>query len=1264
MRHNRPKISDNTAQTRPLTHRHRSTRLEQAMKSKHLIYQITALLLLVQMAPTAIADSWTTKVISRGKFSTTANAGSAGAWQTVVSGNGRFIAYSSDATDLVPDVDDRNSDPDLYLQDRLSGDIVLVSHAAGQALQTADDSAGAVALSDDGEWLVFVSRANNLISGVTDSSGFHEDAYLYQRSTGQTTLISRSASNPMFTAGGNTYPLQMSPDGSKILLVSSASNLVSGLTDHNGVDDLFLFDRNTGTFTLVSRAAGSATTTANSHSSLPVMTPDGRYVAFQSAATNLVSGVTDANSGDDVFVIDLATGVTQLVTHRFDNPLIATGQLPYATAISNDGEKILFGSQAFNLVPGTTEPDYRDKVFLFDRSTNTVSMVSHAHNQALKTADSGSWAKALSADGRWVLFDSNGSDILPPGSDANGTGDVFLRDMQTDAVTAVSRNFGSAFSTANNQSTGFGMDPTGQRILFTSQATNLLAGANIAWTTTNVYAFNRTDASISMLSHASGNPLQSGNESSDLVAMSPDANVAAIRTEATDFLNLTDYNWKVDLYTVEIQSGNVALMSRSAVGLNPTAGGSSAVAISGNGQQVLFGPGSPYIDQADNAVIDRPSVFTFDRGDQGIRLRSNGWNTNNAADDQSYGQLISRDTVWLVLQSRASNFLPGITYPLFRELNLYLVNQQTGARSLVSHAIGSPNVAANGESIAVDMTPDARCILFKSKATNLAPGVTDTNLSYDVFLYDRNSNDVSLITRAAGGAPATGNGQSIPIAISDDCNIIVYDSVASNLIDGLTDTNSRWDVFAYRRNTNTTTLVSRAFGNPLQTMNTNTNAVGLSANGQRILFTTTSTMVSTAITDNSPFGPDTYLFEVPTSTITLAGRQLGNPNATPTSGTSAVALSEDGNTVIFGAGSTDIIAGLNDSNFSWDVFAFNVANGETRLISHKAQSPNTTSASGSSGLALSGDGNVVLFESSSVDLVTTHQDTNQYLDLFIGNLQTGETTLVTRSRLPYLETIQDQYFPVGISDDGNQVVFDTFANNVGDGSADGNGVKDAYLFTRVFTLDFQAGPGGSILPGGPVPVEAGLSRSFAVSPNQGMVIQSVSGCGAVSTGPGTYSTGPIQADCTVTATFVPGPSADLSVTLDDGFTTVGDAQLLEYQLTVQNAGPDAMNQTALSFQPAIGLSSINWQCDAQASTIPCPSPSSGTGLPVLLLSLPVGTHLSYRIHALVTALPGATTSLSASIAPPFSGNSLVPENDTATDTATVFANTVFSNGFE
>jgi Tol biopolymer transport system component len=327
--------------------------------------------------------------------------------QPSVSGDGRYTAFRSAATNLSPG--DTNEKPDVFVHDRLTKETTRVSVGSGGA--QANYRSDQPSVSADGRYVAFESGASNLVSGDTNSTS---DVFVHDRQAGTTTRVSVGSDGGQ--ANQMSYSASVSENGRYIAFESLASNLATG--DTNGVWDVFVHDRLTGTTERVS--VGTGGTGGNFGSAFPSVSGDGRYIAFESGASNLVPG--DTNRSDDVFVHDRLTGTTTRVS-------VGTGGVQADSSsvqpsVSGDGRYIAFESGASNLVPGDTneQPD----VFVHDRQTGTTTRVSVGTGGV--QADSSSVQTSVSGDGRYIAFKSGASNLVP--GDTNRSDDVFVHDRQ------------------------------------------------------------------------------------------------------------------------------------------------------------------------------------------------------------------------------------------------------------------------------------------------------------------------------------------------------------------------------------------------------------------------------------------------------------------------------------------------------------------------------------------------------------------------------------------------------------------------------------------------------------------------------------------------------------------------------------------------------------------------------------------------------------------------------------------------------------------
>ena len=291
-----------------------------------------------------------------------------------------------------------------------------------------DNNSNAPSVSADGRYVAFGSAAANLVPGDTNGA---TDVFVHDRVTGATERVSVASDGTEGTRGNNQPTLNssdapsISADGRYVAFESVAPNLVPG--DTNGEADVSVHDRVTGATTRVSVASDG--TEAVGESTFPVLvapsiSADGRYVAFESAASNLVPG--DTNGEADVFVHDRVTGATTRVSVASDGTEATGGYfiVPNAPAISADGRYISFDTAASNLVPGDTNG--MTDVFVHDRVTGATTRVSVASDGT--QGDFHSDAPSISSDGRYIAFETGASNL---GSTVAGNSNVLVHDRVT-----------------------------------------------------------------------------------------------------------------------------------------------------------------------------------------------------------------------------------------------------------------------------------------------------------------------------------------------------------------------------------------------------------------------------------------------------------------------------------------------------------------------------------------------------------------------------------------------------------------------------------------------------------------------------------------------------------------------------------------------------------------------------------------------------------------------------------------------------------------
>jgi len=407
-----------------------------------------------------------------------------------ITADGRYVAFESTATNLV--LGDTNGFSDIFAVDTVTGSISLLSTSSAGV--QANSSCFRPSISSNGRYVTFESAATNL--GLTATSPGVSQIYLRDRDVlgtgtfdtpGNTSTVLISQSTAGVAGTGNSIQAVISADGAFVAFASDATNLIAA--DANGFRDVFLRNRAASTTTRVSVATGGAEATGGA-SRTPSISADGRYIAFASEATNLVTG--DTNGVSDVFVYDRTAATTVRVsvstagTEASDpsGPGFQLGSIN--PSISSTGRYVAFASLANNLTPGdavgqysTTDANGSLDVFVRDRDVagsgsfdtagnvaTTMVSVNKFGMQTIRVLGQQSTASAdiapsLSSDGRWVAFPSdaeNASGLSHTvtnliSQDANSARDIFLFDRRTNALPGTSTGPKVAITSPGTSST-------------------------------------------------------------------------------------------------------------------------------------------------------------------------------------------------------------------------------------------------------------------------------------------------------------------------------------------------------------------------------------------------------------------------------------------------------------------------------------------------------------------------------------------------------------------------------------------------------------------------------------------------------------------------------------------------------------------------------------------------------------------------------------------------------------------------------------------
>ncbi|MEM6363212.1 MAG: FG-GAP-like repeat-containing protein [Planctomycetota bacterium] len=809
------------------------------------------------------------------------------------------------------------------------------------------------AISDDGRFVVFSSLANNLIVDDTNQAS---DIFVHDRQLNLTTRVSTDSLDAQ--SNGDSFDPAISGDGKFVVFRSRARNL--NPVSNSGYSNIFLKNLETGQLVLVS--AGYDGTQAYANSSSPVISSDGRYIAFESDASNLVP--EDTNRTRDVFVSDMIDGTTKRVSVNANG--VEGDGLSLDPSISNDGRRIAFQSYARNLV----DDDFwgNADIFVKDMDTGAISRVST--NSDGEEANYHSVSPAISGDGNFVVFESYASNLVS--TDTNGRSDIFRKSIVDGILERVSTDY------IGTQSNGDSFDPTisddGRYVGFYS-AGSILIGDD----TNSRYDVFVKDTLLGDIRRASidvdGEEVRTHSQ---FPSLSHDAQYILFSNSSGALVpGVTNSASNIFISRLLDPEGNLSFQSIEAVSTaspDTTADQYSELrsvltdsgqSISEDGRYTVFTSSASNLVLGDTGYSD---VFVFDRLlDQTTRVSTS--NDGGQANSHSSEAVISSDGRYVAFQSFASNFVDGDTNG---RSDIYVKDLHTDTISRVS--TDDAGLQGNAGSYRPSISGDGRFIAFHSDANNLVP--LDRNGSSDVFVADRELGTTRRLSTDSNGDEAFGF--STQAAISGDGNYIAFTSNANNLTDDFPD--SVQDVFVKSLVNGSIIKVSVDF-NDFPADN-NSWSPSLSADGRFLVF---YSYANDLIRGDTNSGTDVFLKDLQTDTIRIVSNDSdgiqGDGNSYSPS------ISNDGRYVSFVSESTNLTPG--DVNLRSDVFVKDITDEQLLLVSYS--DANGLSNSNSYASAISGDGRFVAFQSDASNLAAG--DNNSTRDIWLARLE-EETQLV------------------------------------------------------------------------------------------------------------------------------------------------------------------------------------------------------------------------------------------------------------------------------
>lgn len=868
-------------------------------------------------------------------------------------------------------------------------------------------------------------------------------------------LITEADPNQQSATAGALMPSKdcYSADGRFVVFNSTSGNLVAGQADGNGGNDIFLHDRVTATTVLVSHAAGAAQTAADDGSMVPAISADGRWVVYWSSASDLVDGLIDNAGAPDVFLYDRLNATNILVSHLPGLPTTAGDSNSFDPAINADGGFVFFTSSASDLVPGQTNGGGGASIFAYDRIADSIVLVTHAAGVAATTSNGFSFGPVPSADGAWLAYTSNASNLVPGQTEDARRYDIFLWNRTTGESALVNHAAGSPVTAGNSSASFHDISADGNYIAYHSPATNLVATQADANQASDVFFYDRATATNRLISHTPGAATTTGNASAIFPAMSADGAYVIFQSTSANLVP-QDLNNVEDIFLWDRASGANTLITRSAAPVvsDSANGRSFGGRPSGDGNWIVFS--SFATDLADGqSAPSSGNVFIHDRLAATTRLLSHTpASPATNGNGQSVLPIPSDDGAYVAFNTQASDLVAqdnnGSGDVIIHDR---AANTNTAASLRPAGAI---SLTPNGNSGSARSSADGRFVVFASEATNFVPGQTDSNNANDIFMRDRETGQITLVSHAAGAPAAAGNELSDSPAISADGRWIAYASRASDLIAGGMDLNLLTDIFLYDRTTGINTLVSHSTLSPTISATDGSETPGLSADGRWVVYASRAIDLVTGQSDANA-GTDVFLYDRTNGSNRIVSHVAGAPATTGSDYSFAPSISGDGTRVSFYSAALNLVLGQdNDIDSVQHLFLYDRAADSNQLVDHQTGAPlrtsdgNTGSTVAEDPAIFSGDGKFLAFVSTSTNLVAGQTDTNDRDDVFLFGRITGATELVSREAGSATTTADDYSYSPSLSADGAQIAWRSGATNLVTGQIDTNTFQDVFVFDR------------------------------------------------------------------------------------------------------------------------------------------------------------------------------------------------------------------------
>ena len=1076
------------------------------------------------LLPMSLADRSYQGVSAGGDFEVTPG-------RRQLSTDGRWVVFQSPhGVLLVPGYS--GAGEQLFLADRLTGLVRLVSAANGSTTQAANGRSLWPVVNSDGRFVAFTSESTDLVAEVSDELAFN--VYLWDRDaapSSATRLVSHRTSGSLDRGNDFSGDPDLSADGRYVAFASVATDLVGdagGNESGVGVFQTYFWDGNAPPAEAtrrISHSSSSASLPANGDVRDVVLSANGRYATYSTAATDLVAGAS-GETEENVYLWDRdapALAGNRLVSHDAAGALIRGNRASSEPRISHDGRYLVFQSPATNLVAGAISNGH-DNVYLWDRdalASESMRLVSHTPVSSPPTGGDGySFDARISGNGRFVTFTTSSTDLGPEpvrglfhelelspsgsafqGPSASGPPlppppptNIYIWDRDAPAATANQRvsipdeREGDQHDVHANESV---VSDDGRYVAYRSFTRDLTRGVPYSeLPPTDLFLWDREAPGPSahrLVSHSTEGAAVSSNAEALQPALSGDGSVVVFTSAATDLV-------MGDLYFPDVFAASTATLDLELVsGLSsflpwPVATGSApsetayapGPTVSEDGRFAVFSSGA--IDLAPGLAGPASwNIYLWDAFTRRARLVSHAFDdANRRGDGSSHSAYLSADGRWIYFQSSASDLIAGSSGGT--DYNVYLWDRDAPATSstrLVSHTPAGANVRSNSVCRWMSPSADGRYISYTSDSTDLVPGPGGEPSLFQLYQWDREAPPATanrLVSHALASENQPGDHGTDSPSSSADGRFVAFSSAATDLTGPAT--GNAWDnVFVWDRDSPpdfSIRLVSHAPSSVTSRGDNSSQAPVISGDGAHVAYRSLATDLVTGA--GGPQHWNAFLWDrlAPTASANhLLSRSAGVELMRGNGDSYVAAVSHDGRLVGFSSFSTDLVPGLVGAcvhnAYLWDRQA--AAPAASRLISHAHTAANVCGNSGSGISSLSANGQYVVFESVATDLTPGETGPGPSPFPYGENSQLyrwdrlapaeSATTLISHTFADAHRRAFGDSFDASVSANGGQVVFSSRATDIA--TADFNDGSDAFWWSAadvappLFADDFATG---------------------------------------------------------------------------------------------------------------------------------------------------------------------------------------------------------------